>query len=87
MKRCDKYYVYMVKCTNGYYYTGYTNNVEKRIKMHNNGQGAKYLRGKGPVELAYLEHYQYYKCALNREKEIKKLTREQKEELVASYGE
>ena len=55
LKHEGKFYVYMVQCADGTYYTGYTNNLEKRIKEHNNncGRGAKYLRGKGPVRFVY----------------------------------
>ncbi|MBI3317876.1 MAG: GIY-YIG nuclease family protein, partial [Candidatus Omnitrophica bacterium] len=48
--RHGAYAVYMVRCTDGTYYTGLTNNLEARIKLHNAGNGAKYLRGKGPVK-------------------------------------
>ena len=85
-RRHDKYYVYMLRCANGHLYTGYTNNVEKRVKRHNDGHGAKSLRGKLPVTLAYTREYRYFKHALRGEQEIKKLTKKQKEELVESYG-
>jgi putative endonuclease len=83
--RKGKYWVYIVRCKNGTYYTGYTNNLEKRIALHNSGNGAKYLRGKLPVTLVYAQEYCYYKSALNREKKIKTLNRQQKEGLVSSY--
>ncbi|MBI5874170.1 MAG: GIY-YIG nuclease family protein [Candidatus Omnitrophica bacterium] len=79
------FYVYIVRCTNGYYYTGYTNDLEARIKLHNSGHGAKYLRGKLPVRLAYAKEYRYYKNALIGERRIKKLTRAQKEALIRIY--
>ena len=82
IKRIDKYYVYIVQCNNDTYYTGYTNNIKNRIDLHNKGWGAKYLRGKGPVKLVYVKKYKYYKCALNAEKDIKKLSRAKKDELV-----
>ncbi len=85
MKRHAKYFVYIVECSNGTYYTGYTSNIEKRLKAHNKGQGAKYLRGKGPVRLVFTREYWYYKNALNAEREIKKYTRVQKEKLVKGY--
>ncbi|TRZ48808.1 GIY-YIG nuclease family protein [bacterium] len=85
IKRSAKYFVYIIECSNGTYYTGYTNNLEERIKLHNSGHGAKYLRGKLPVELVYKKEYRYYKNALHAERNIKKLTRKQKEDLVRIY--
>jgi len=85
MKRHDQYFVYILMCKNGTYYTGYTNNLENRIKKHNAGTGAKYLRGKGPVELVFAREYKYYKNALNGERAVKKLTRTQKEKLIKTY--
>ena len=83
--RKGKYFVYIVRCSNGAYYTGYTNDLNKRITLHNSGKGAKYLRNKLPVTLVYAKKYRYYKSALNRERNIKKLTRQQKEELIRIY--
>jgi putative endonuclease len=85
MKRSGNFYVYMVQCRNGDYYTGSTNDLQNRIKLHNSGHGAKYLRGKLPVELVYAKRYRYYKCAIHAEIDIKKLTRTQKEELIKVY--
>lgn len=82
IKREGAFYVYIVQCTNGHYYTGYTNDLEARIKLHNSGHGAKFLRGKLPVVLVYSKEYKYYKNALNAERNLKKLTRAQKEELL-----
>jgi len=87
MKRRDKFYVYIVKCKNGTYYTGYTNDLGNRIKLHNKGNGAKYLRGKLPVELVYAKEYRYYKNALRAERKIKKLRSWQKQELIRIYEE
>ena len=84
-KRAGQYYVYMLECNDGTYYTGYTNNLEKRIKEHNSGLGAKYLRGKEPVKLVYAKEYRYYKRAVRRECEIKTLTRAEKQNLVCIY--
>lgn len=85
IKRHSQYFVYVVQCKNGIYYTGYTNNLENRIKEHNSGHGAKYLRGKLPVKLVYAKEYKYYKNALHAERNIKKMTRKQKEELIKIY--
>lgn len=87
LARKSKYWVYIVRCRNGTYYTGYTNDLESRIALHNSGNGAKYLRRKLPVKLVYAKEYLYYKNALHREKNIKKMTRKQKEELVRIYNE
>lgn len=80
------YYVYILECQNGTYYTGSTKDLEKRIALHNKGQGAKYLRGKTPVKLVYVEEYKYYKSAFKKELALKKLTHKQKEELIKTYG-
>ena len=82
MQREGKFWVYIVRCCQGTYYTGYTNDLEQRIKLHDSGQGAKYLRGKGPVVLVYAKEYRYYKNALNAERRLKKYTRSQKDELI-----
>ena len=82
IKRIANYSVYIVKCKKGTYYTGYTNNLKKRVTLHNSGQGAKYLRGKLPVKLVYSKKYKYYKCALNAEREIKAYSRQKKEKLL-----
>jgi putative endonuclease len=85
VKRAVKFYVYIVECSDGIYYTGSTNNIENRIKLHNLGNGAKYLRGKLTVKLVYAKEYRYYKNALHAERKLKKLTRSQKEELIRIY--
>ena len=82
MKRNGKFYVYIVECRGGTYYTGSTNNIENRIKLHNSGHGAKYLRGKVPVELVYAKEFRYYKNALRAEIAIKKLSHKEKEEFA-----
>ena len=82
INRRGRFWVYIVEDKNGAYYTGYTNNLKGRIKRHNNGHGAKYLRGKLPVKLVYSKEYKYYKSALNAERAIKKLGRKKKEELT-----
>ena len=85
IKRHGVFYVYIVQCKNGTYYTGYTSHLENRIKAHNTKQGAKYLRGKGPVTLVYAKAYKYYKHALNEERRIKKMRRGEKELLIRKY--
>ena len=85
--RRGKYWVYIVQCKDGTYYTGYTNDLERRISQHNSGNGAKYLKSKLPVKLVYAKEYKYYKNALRGERKIKKLTRNQKERLIRNYNE
>lgn len=85
IKRRGRFHVYIVMCKNGTYYTGYTNNLENRIKLHNKGEGAKYLKGKSPVTLVYSKEYVYFKNALNAERKIKMLTRKNKEALIKAY--
>ena len=72
-------YVYILECSDKTLYTGSTNNIEKRIKEHNNGKsGAKYTRARRPVRLVYVETRSTLSNALKREAEIKKLSRAQK---------
>jgi len=85
IKRQSVYYVYILQCNDGTYYTGYTNNLGNRIKEHNSGHGAKYLRGKRPVRLVWCKEYGYYKRAVSREREIKRLTHKEKERLIRIY--
>ena len=74
--------VYMLRCRDNTLYTGWTNDIESRLEAHNNGTGAKYTRGRGPVQLVYLEYLPDKSAALKREHAIKKLTRLQKEALI-----
>ena len=75
-------YIYILKCTDGSLYTGWTNNLEKRVKAHNLGKGGKYTRSHRPVELCYYEVFTEKTEAMRRETEIKKMTRAQKLELI-----
>jgi putative endonuclease len=75
-------YVYIVECSDETFYTGWTNNLEKRIAMHSNGTGAKYTKGRGPVNLMYYETFEKKEDAMKREYEIKKLTRKGKLMLI-----
>jgi putative endonuclease len=84
-KRRGVFYVYILKCQKGTYYTGYTHNLKNRIKLHEKGLGAKYLRGKSLLKLVYIKQYKYYKSAINAEQDIKNLIRRQKEDLVKAY--
>ena len=73
---------YILQCSDGTLYTGWTNNLEKRLERHNAGQGAKYTRGRGPVKLMYMEEHETREEAMQREAWIKKLTRKEKEALI-----
>ena len=75
-------WAYMVQCKYGTYYAGWTNDLEKRLAAHNDGTGAKYLRGKGPVKLVYKKKYPTVKKAQVQERLIKSLTRKKKEALI-----
>lgn len=74
---------YMLRCSDGTLYTGWTNNMEKRLKAHNAGKGGKYTRVRIPVELVYQEGFESRQEAMSREAQIKQLTRRQKEALIA----
>ena len=76
-------YTYMVKCADGTLYTGWTNCLEKRLKAHNGGRnGAKYTKTKRPVSIVYYEGFFTKEEAMQREYQIKQLTRERKLELI-----
>ena len=77
------YYTYIVRCSDNTLYTGYTNDIDKRIKAHNLGKGAKYTRSRLPVELVYREEFDTKEEAMSREWHIKRLNREAKEKLVS----
>ncbi len=77
------YYVYILRCSDGSLYCGYTNDIKKRVKTHNDGCGAKYTKSRLPAQLVYFEELQTKSDALKREIEIKKLTRPKKLELIA----
>ncbi len=75
-------YVYILKCSDRTLYTGYTNDLKKRISAHNKGKGAKYTRGRLPVKLIYFEEYTSKSEALHREFTIKKMNRQNKLNLI-----
>ena len=76
-------YTYMLRCGDGSFYIGWTNNLEKRLKAHKQGKGGKYTATHLPVELAYYEVFQTKQEAMSREWHMKRLTRKQKEELLS----
>jgi putative endonuclease len=76
------HYVYIVECSDGTLYTGYTTDVGRRVAEHNAGTGAKYTAGRRPVTLRYVEYHPTRSDAQRREHEIKSRSRRQKEQLV-----
>ena len=76
------WYLYILRCGDGTLYTGITTDVEKRLEAHRSGKGAKYTRGRGPLELVYRESCGDHSNALKREVAVKKLTRDQKEAML-----
>ena len=75
-------YVYILRCRDESLYTGWTNDLEKRLEVHNSGKGAKYTRGRGPVTLVYSETLSTKEEALHRECVIKKMTKTAKLALI-----
>ena len=82
MKEEIKNYTYMLLCADGTYYTGWTNQIRKRIRAHNSGKGAKYTKGRGPLKLVYLEISDTKEAAMKRAAAIQKLTRRENEALI-----
>ena len=74
--------VYMLECKDGSLYTGWTNDLTKRLAAHNEGRGAKYTKGRGPVVLRYWEVFATKEEAMSREYQIKQLTRQEKLALI-----
>ena len=79
-----RWYVYILRCGDGTLYCGSTPDMEKRLEQHRSGKGAKYTRGRGPLELVYWEDLPSHSEALKREAAIKRLRREEKMQLIAS---
>ncbi len=78
-------YVYIVRCADGSFYTGWTMDIERRIAEHNSGRGAKYTKTRRPVKLVYIQSCASKSDALKREIEIKMLTRLQKSVLIENF--
>ncbi len=78
------YFTYILQCADESFYTGFTNDLNRRVKVHNAGKGAKYTRSRLPVRLVYFEEYETQHEARSREWHIKKLTRQEKSALI--YG-
>ncbi len=81
------WYLYILRCKDDTLYTGITTDVEKRLEAHRSGRGAKYTRGRAPLELVYREQCGTHSDALKRECQIKALSRREKETLILSTGE
>jgi len=78
--------VYIVECADRTLYTGWTTNIERRLKEHNAGRGAKYTRTRGPVRLVYSEPQPHRRAAMRRELQIKRMSRPQKLRLISRAG-
>ncbi|GLC90378.1 GIY-YIG nuclease family protein [Lysinibacillus piscis] len=78
MEKSNEHYFYVLECVDHTYYAGYTNNVEKRVAVHNAGKGAKYTRARMPVKCIYTEQFSTKQEAMRAEYAFKQLTRIQK---------
>jgi putative endonuclease len=78
----NEHYFYVLTCRDGSFYGGYTNNLERRLRLHNEGKGAKYTRGRGPVELTFYKEYDNKTDALRAEYYFKRLSRKKKIEFL-----
>lgn len=76
------HFVYIIECADGTLYTGYTTDIKRRLREHNEGHGAKYTRGRTPVELRHVETFHSRSSALQREAAIQQLSRTEKDRLV-----
>lgn len=79
-------YTYMSRCQDGSLYTGWTTDIEKRVRMHNEGKGAKYTHSRRPVKLVYYETFGTKEEAMSREYAIKRLKKKEKEDLAKSWS-
>ena len=77
-----RHVVYVLECADRTYYTGYTTDLQRRVREHDDGEGAKYTRGRTPVEVVHAERYDPRSAAMSREAEIKQRSRAEKERLV-----
>lgn len=86
MEHTDRAYTYLLECSDGSFYCGWSNDLKKRLQKHNAGQAAKYTRARLPVKLIYFEEFDDKIKAMKREAEIKKYNRKQKEALVSGFS-
>ena len=84
MRETTRNYTYILKCGDGSLYTGWTNDIAARLEQHRSGKGAKYTRGRGPLQLVYLEVYDKKSEAMSREARIKRFTKSEKLKLLAA---
>ena len=75
-------YMYILECADGSFYTGWTNDLQKRLRRHNQGKASKYTRSRLPVRLVYMEEHQTKQEAMKREYAIKQLSRQDKMQLI-----
>ena len=75
MREATRNYTYILKCGDGSLYTGWTNDIAARLEQHRSGKGAKYTRGRGPLQLVYLEVHDTKSEAMSREARIKRFTK------------
>ncbi|MFQ6124405.1 MAG: GIY-YIG nuclease family protein [Candidatus Heimdallarchaeota archaeon] len=80
-----QYFTYILQCQDGSYYTGHTTNIDRRVQEHNSGIGGRYTRNRLPVKLVHIERHQTRKEAIQRELEIKKLSRSDKRKLIITH--
>jgi predicted GIY-YIG superfamily endonuclease len=81
-----QYYVYILLCKDGSYYTGHAKDVERRLEMHRKGRGARYTRIHEPEKLVYVEKFESRGDAMRRERQIKKFSHDKKQQLVNNYN-
>ncbi|MBO2536717.1 MULTISPECIES: GIY-YIG nuclease family protein [Rummeliibacillus] len=87
MAASNNHVMYVLECSDGTYYTGYTNDLEKRIATHNAGKGAKYTKARRPVHCVYFETFENKHDAMSAEYGFKQLTRQQKLHYMATRSE
>jgi putative endonuclease len=81
-----RFYVYILRCRDGSFYTGYTKNIDARTRLHASGKGARYTKMHKPEKVAYVELFDSRVKAMKREREIKKMTHQQKLDLINSQN-
>jgi len=80
------FYCYILECSDGTYYTGWSSDPQRRLREHNSGKGARYTRSRRPVRMVYLEQQPDKSAALKRERAIKALPRPKKKQLIGKQG-
>ena len=81
-EKCASYFVYMLLCDDGSYYTGYTRNVLSRFERHKKGHGARYTRMRQPRKIVYLQKFSTRRAAMRKERQMKALSHDEKRDLV-----